>query len=96
MASRHTYSWQVKFGAVAVLVCARLAMLFGQQNEPISPVTLLVGTAARHAAGFLPAFVPAVWPVLQGYVLSLHWSSFCSVHLLASCWPLLRWVAGAV
>ena len=96
MASRHPHSQQVKLIAVAVLVCVRFAMLFGQQNEPVSPVSLFVGTTARHAAGLLPAFVPAVWPTLQDYVLSLHWSSFCLVHVLASCWSLLRWLAGAL
>jgi hypothetical protein len=96
MASRKGHSQQVKLIAVAVLVCVRLAMLFGQQSESLTPVPLLVGTAARHVTGLLPAFFPAVWPTLQGYVSGVDWSSFCLVYVLASYWPLLHWVAGAI
>jgi hypothetical protein len=96
MPSRNGYSKKIKLIAVAALVCVRLGTLFGQQNDSVTPVTLLVGTAARHAVALLPAFFPAIWPTLQGYVSSVGWSSFCLVYVLASYWPLVHWVAGAL
>lgn len=93
--SQHTLSQRLKLVAGTVLVCAGLAMLPGQQNEPASLVTSFISTAVWRLVGLLPSFVPAAWHMLQGYVLDPFWSSLCLIHSFVSCMSLLRLALGA-
>jgi len=91
MARRHTSSHSFKSIASAALAGLGLVILVGRLDGPAA----LLCTAAREMLALLPYFLPTAWHALHAYAVDYQPFSPCALRMLVSCWPLLRFVAGA-
>jgi hypothetical protein len=96
MAAQRTLSRNFKFIAGTSLAGIGLYLLSGALDGPSALFTSLLSVAVREALGQLPyILLPAALQAVQGYGLDHLQSSPCPLHMLVSCWPLLRVLAGA-
>lgn len=80
--------------ATTALVALVLAARLPELACSATPLSGFLGTVICHALELTPSLAPAVLQALQ--VLGFHYgdSALCTVHLLVSCFPLLRFLAG--
>lgn len=89
-------SKSIKSIALGAFVWLGLVILLGRLDGPATQLSNLLCGTARETLALLPSFVPAVWQALQVYAFDHQWFSPCPLQMLASFWPLLHVLAGAV
>jgi hypothetical protein len=96
MARQRTLSRNFKFIAGTALAGIGLYLLSRALDVPSALFTSLLSVAVREALGQLPyLLLPAALQAVQGYSWDYLQSSPCPLHMLVSCWPLFRVLAGA-
>jgi hypothetical protein len=95
MARQRTLSRNFKFLAGTALVGIELYLLSWALDGPSALFTSLLSVAMREALGQFPSILLAALQAVQAFSFDRLQSSPCPLHMLVSCWPLLRALAGA-